>query len=146
MNLKGPWYYDWLDGPEPADVFLARCADRDSPQMSTSRVRMPATWQDAFGAVAGTVLLRRRFGRPSNLESNERVHVALDELVVEAEVSVNGESVASVMRGAEPRTFDVTERLNASNELALKLSYDGRQTAGEERLLASVAIEIHVAE
>jgi hypothetical protein len=146
MNLKGPWFYEWLEGPEPADAFLARCADRDSPQMSTSRVRMPASWLDAFGPVTGTVMLRRRFGQPSNLEPHERVHVALDEAVGDVEISVNGEAVASIAGSIEPLTFDVTDRLNASNELALKLRYDGRQPEHEERLLVSVAIEIHVAD
>lgn len=142
MNLKGPWFYEWMHGPEPAAAFLDRCADRDSPQMSTSRVRMPATWQDAFGAVAGTVLLRRRFGRPSNLEAHERIHVTLDCLAGDAEVAVNGATVASAIASAEPQSFDVTDRLKTSNELSIKLTFDGRTTEDGGQPLTSVAIEI----
>ncbi len=143
MNLKGPWFYEWLNGPEPAVTFLDRCADRESPQMSTSRVRMPANWLDAFGAVAGTVLLRRRFGRPSNLEDHERVHVTLENVVGDAEVIVNGDAVASVAASGKPQSFDVTNRLTASNELAIRLTFDGRTADGNGQPLASVAIEIH---
>jgi hypothetical protein len=142
MNLKGPWFYEWLDGPEPAAAFLDRCADRESPQMSTSRVRMPASWLDAFGAVAGTVLLRRRFGRPSNLEARERVHITLDRVVGAADVAVNGELVASVTPSEEPQSLDVTDQLEVSNELSIRLTYDGREAADSDPPLASVAIEI----
>ncbi|MBI1310256.1 hypothetical protein GC176_03030 [bacterium] len=143
MNLKGPWFYEWLDGPEPAAAFLTRCADRNSPQMSTSRVRMPTSWLDAFGAVAGTVLLRRRFGRPSNLEAHERVYVTLDCVIGDAEIAVNGELVAAMTKSTEPHSFDVTDRLDASNELSIKLTFDGRAARNDSSLLASVAIEIH---
>ncbi len=142
MNLKGPWFYEWLEGPEPATVFLDRCADRESPQMSTSRVRMPASWFDAFGAVAGTVLLRRRFGRPSNLEPHERIHIALDCVAGEADVAVNGETVASAVASGESQSFDVTERLKPSNELSIKLTFDGRTAEDSGESLASVAIAI----
>ena len=142
MNLKGPWFYEWIDGPEPAAAFLDRCADRASPQMSTSRVRMPASWLDAFGAVAGTVLLRRRFGRPSNLETHERVHVTLDCVAGDADVAVNGETVASAVASGESQSFDVTECLKASNELSIKLTFDGRTAGDSGQSLASVAIEI----
>ena len=142
MNLKGPWFYEWLVGPEPASAFLDRCADRESPQMSTSRVRMPASWFDAFGAVAGTVLLRRRFGRPSNLEAQERVHVTLDCVVGGAEVAVNGAHLASFSPSEKPQSVDVTDRLEASNELSIRLTADGREAANTDKPLASVAIEI----
>jgi len=146
MNLNGPWFYEWLDGPEPATAFLDRCADRESPQMSTSRVRMPASWLDAFGSVAGTVLLRRRFGRPSNLDAHERVHITLDRVVGDAEIVVNGEEVAAVAASDETQSFDVTDRLQASNELSIRLTFDGRRAADNGQSLASVAIEIHVAD
>jgi hypothetical protein len=142
MNLKGPWFYEWLDGPEPASAFLDRCADRDSPQMSTSRVRMPASWFDAFGAVAGTVLLKRRFGRPSNLESHERVHVTLDCVIGGADVDVNGAPVATLLPAEKSQSVDVTDRLEASNELSIRLTFDGRGAANTDHPLASVAIEI----
>ena len=142
MNLKGPWFFEWLDGPEPAAAFLDRCADRESPQMSTSRVRMPASWPDAFGAVAGTVLLRRRFGRPSNLDAHERVHVTLDGVIGKAEVAVNGCLVDSLSPSEKPQSVDVTDRLDASNELSIRLTFDGREATDSAQPLASVAIEI----
>jgi hypothetical protein len=143
MNLKGPWFYEWLDGPEPAAAFLDRCADRDSPQMSTSRLRMPTSWFAAFGAVSGTVLLRRRFGRPSNLEAHERVHVTLDSVIGHAKIAVNGVPVAVIDASTGRQSFDVTDKLTASNELSIRLTFDGRETGDDRRLLATVAIEIH---
>lgn len=145
MNLRGPWFYEWIDGPEPADAFPERCADRDSPQMSTSRVRMPAGWLDAFGAVTGTVRLRRRFGCPTGLEPDERVQVTVDGFTGQGDLAVNGEKLGTLHDAGTPQSFDVTDRLQRSNTLEITLRHDPgvRDPAGADVPVVSCGIEIH---
>jgi beta-galactosidase/beta-glucuronidase len=145
MHLKGPWSYEWLDGPHCSSTASSATAETDSPLLADSRVRMPSSWQSAFGSVSGRVLFRRRFQRPTNLDPNERVHIAFDGLGGQATIAVNGQRIGSLADTTETVSFDITSLLEMSNELTVELSFfpDGTPTPGGLR--EPVAVEIHLA-
>ena len=147
MHLKGPWAYEWIDGPtgSAGSAVSAEDEDRtvDSPLLTGFRVRMPASIQEAFGTMSGRVVFRRRFQRPTNLDSNERVHIAFDGIGGRADVSVNGETLGSLANYAETVSFDMTDVLEHSNELTVDLTITWDDDVEPGGLFKPVAIEIH---
>lgn len=143
MHLKGPWFYEWLDGPRGPKSEEDEDATLDSPLLPDSRIRMPASMAESFGEVSGRVVFRRRFQRPTNLDDNERVHIAFDGIGGRADIAVNGQSLGNVENNSETVSFDMTSLLEKSNELTvdLTISWDVDQRPGG--LYEPVAIEIH---
>ncbi len=144
MHLKGPWDYEWVEGPtgsassdEDEDMTM------DSPLLTNFRVRMPSSVQEAFGNMSGRVIFRRRFQKPTNLDSNERVHIAFDGIGGRAEVSVNGKTLGSLSNNSETVSFDMTEALEQSNELAVDLTIVWNDDVEPGGLFQPVAVEIH---
>ncbi len=144
MHLKGPWFYEWLDGPHA-------CGDGDedaaidSPLLNDSRVRMPSSMNDSFGKVSGRIVFRRRFQRPTNLDDNERVHIAFDGIGGRADVAVNGHPLGSLKNNTETVSFDMTDLLEPSNELTVDLIISWGEDQKPGGLYEPVAIEIHIA-
>jgi len=144
MHLKGPWDYEWVEGPtgqassdEDEDMTM------DSPLLTNFRVRMPSSVQEAFGNMSGRVIFRRRFQKPTNLDSNERVHIAFDGIGGRADVSVNGTTLGSLSNNSETVSFDMTEVLEHSNELAVDLTIVWNDDVEPGGLFQPVAVEIH---
>jgi hypothetical protein len=88
-----------------------------------------------WAGFAGKVSFYRRFGRPSNLGTNDRVRLAFAGVTGSAEVRLNGERLGE-LNGK--REFDVTDRMRKRNELEVVMNVvvDGCGITGE------VAIEI----
>ena len=147
MHLKGPWDYEWVEGPtgsassdEDEDMTM------DSPLLTNFRVRMPSSVQEAFGNMSGRVIFRRRFQKPTNLEEHERVHIAFDGLGGQATVSLNDEPLIELTDLSEPCTIDVTERIGQSNVISVELTWNAAECSSEKSgLWKPVAIEIHQA-
>lgn len=144
MHLKGPWDYEWVEGPtgsassaEDEDMTM------DSPLLTNFRVRMPSSIQEAFGNMSGRVVFRRRFQKPTNLDSNERVHIAFDGIGGRADISVNGTTLGSLSNNSETVSFDMTEVLEHSNELAVDLTIVWDEDVEPGGLFQPVAVEIH---
>jgi hypothetical protein len=147
MNLKGPWDYEWLDGPHDlpsAKVAVESASGENEFLLAHTRVRMPSSIEDAWGHVSGRVRFQRRFQKPTNLESHERVHVAFDGLGGTAAVTLNGEPIAELLDVEATQTFDITDRLRSTNIVAVELSWDPNESPQSRGgLWAPVAIEIH---
>ena len=147
MNLKGPWDYEWLDGPHSigeADS-NSHATSKNEFLLAHSRVRMPSSIQDAWGEVTGRVRFQRRFQKPTNLEEHERVHIAFDGFGGQAAVSLNDEPLIELADLAEPRTIDVTDRIGQSNVISVELTWNAAECSSEKGgLWKPVAIEIHV--
>lgn len=144
MHLKGPWDYEWVEGPtgsassaEDEDMTM------DSPLLTNFRVRMPSSIQEAFGNMSGRVIFRRRFQKPTNLDGNERVHIAFDGIGGRADISVNGTTLGSLSNNSETVSFDMTEVLEHSNELAVDLTIVWDEDVEPGGLFQPVAVEIH---
>ena len=143
MNLKGPWVYEWLDGPRGPGPADDDDLTMDSPLLKDSRVRMPSSLKETFGKVSGRILFRRRFQRPTNLDDNERVHIAFTGLGGRAEIAVNGKTLGSVANNSETVSFDMTPLLEVSNELTVELTMSWGDDLSPGVLFEPVAIEIH---
>lgn len=139
MRLKGPWEYEWLAGPFPAD---------EKPSVpKTGRVKMPVHWRTAFGTAAGRVRFRRRFGLPTNLDPGERVCLAFDGIGGDAEVTLNDRPLIRLQSSEETVRIEITAQLQRRNELAVEVEFDPQQEADKPGgLWAPVALEIHAAE
>lgn len=143
MHLKGPWFYEWLNGPGSSESPAAPDTIEDSPLLSDSRVRMPASWQSAFGNTSGRIRFTRRFQRPTNLDDNERVHIAFDGIGGQAVIAVNGLELGNLADTSETVSFDITSQLKPSNELTVELTFAGGSSSASGGLFAPVAVEIH---
>jgi hypothetical protein len=92
-----------------------------------------------WAGYSGTVSFYRRFGKPSNLGTADRVRLAFDRVTGAAEVSLNGEPLGPL---SESGTFDVTDRLYERNalEVVVEATDDGCGIVGD------VAVEILASE
>jgi hypothetical protein len=118
IRLRGPW--------ELGDGLPKR-----------RRVIMPSTW--AAAGLAGYPLparFIRKFGYPGQIDEHERVWLICEELSAAAEISLNGQVVASNHTGAF--AFDVTALLAKRNRLEIVLHADDDQAP----LWDEVALEI----
>jgi beta-galactosidase/beta-glucuronidase len=143
MHLKGPWNYEWLDGPHGSGYVPDEDATLDSPLLTDFRVRMPCSVQEAFGNVSGRILFRRRFQKPTNLDDNEQVHIAFYGIGGQADVAVNGQALGNLANNPEAVSFDMTELLEPSNELTVELTISASDDQSTGGLFKPVAIEIH---
>lgn len=87
-------------------------------------VTMPVAWQDLFGARPGTALFRRRFNRPSNLESEQRVRIVISQPRGEVTLQLNGKPVPVAVNAGETLLGDVTDQLQDFNLLEVQLTCD----------------------
>ena len=132
IHLKGPWEYEWL-GPFWEDL----------PFEKRGRLRMPVSWESAFGRTVGMVRFSRRFHQPTNLDPHERVLLVFDGIGGQGTVRLNDNALGAVEASAGRLEFDVTENLRPSCELTVELEFDpagqGKTPGG---LWGPVAIEI----
>ena len=144
IHLKGPWDYEWFEGPTgSATSAQDENLTMDYPLLKNFRVRMPSSVQETFGNMSGRVIFRRRFQRPTNLDSNERVHIAFDGIGGRADVAVNGKTLGSLSNNSETVSFDMTEVLEHSNELSVDLTIVWDDDVEPGGLFQPVAVEIH---
>lgn len=100
------------------------------------RLTVPGTLRaGGWPGYVGPVSFYRRFGKPGNLGTGDRVRLAFAGVTGAADVIVNGEPVGSLVGSG---TFDVTERLRERNELEIRV----RATNDECGIVADVVLEI----
>ncbi len=141
MHLKGPWGFDWIDGPVASAG--SGQGNQAVPCEATGKIRLPATWQSAFGAVSGTVRLSRRFGCPTNLDDTEKVFLIFTGVGGKARFHVNAVEMGTVENPDQPTEFEVTQLLQPNNILLVEIQFDA--TESDENpggLWGPVAIEI----
>ena len=132
IRLRGPWELrpllsesqqrDQLPGGEPRGF----AADAITQQL-------PANWDAVLPGFRGTVRYTRRFGKPTNLEAQERVWLVVNDVAGSVTVILNGEKVPDTF-------FDITDRLRERNLLQIDVTQmDPGQPAG---LVGEVRLEI----
>jgi beta-galactosidase/beta-glucuronidase len=136
MHLKGPWDFRWIAQESPVNH-----PRRPEVLLDGQRIKMPAAWQDSFGAATGRVEFTRRFQKPTNLDEQEQVHIAFDGLGGSAVIRLNDELIGELSDIDATVSFDVTEKLQSTNLLRVEVAFDGGDKAGG--LWGPVAIEIH---
>ncbi|MGC1272305.1 MAG: hypothetical protein WBC44_01255 [Planctomycetaceae bacterium] len=130
IRLRGPWDFEWSSPPSDT-------ATNDS----NGTLRLPTTWNDAFGGSNGTVRLSRRFNRPTGIDDGERVWIELD-VSRPSLVSFNEMRVGRIEPGIA--RFDVTDRVTIHNRIALEI--DGTASVEEDRSIVEVVLVIESAE
>jgi hypothetical protein len=97
---------------------------------------IPGTLSDGgWPGYVGPVSFYRRFGKPSNLGTGERIRLAFERVTGPAELRLNGEPLGSFDGSG---VFDVTGRLRERNELEILLQAADDQAG----IVGDVAIEI----
>jgi hypothetical protein len=85
--------------------------------MNPHRIRLRKPWQHQ-SAEQG-VLWRRRFGRPTGLRGCDSVWLVIERMPAAASIRLNGEPLGCIAGLLMEGRFDVTDRLQTRNELAV---------------------------
>src|SRR5579871_370288 len=101
MHLKGPWEYEvQMDSPSPASqpkpALSPKAAVEPLKVSATGTIRMPSTWEAAFGDYRGAIRFQRRFQKPTNLDPEERVFVVFDGIGGTARVTLNDQELGEI--------------------------------------------------
>jgi hypothetical protein len=99
---------------------------------------MPARFRDCGLSGYRSVRFRRRFGRPRQLDAEERVWLVGEGVTGTATFYINGRRLEPYSVGADPFAFALTEPLPERNELTIDVD-EGGPEAG---IWGDVAIEI----
>lgn len=133
IHLKGPWDY------------LLSTSSTNGPAEETKHgtARMPQSWADLFGNVSGTAEFRRKFHRPTNLESHERVMLVFTELRGIGRVLLNNLPIGQFDASGELVEFEITTALKPFNEIAVEMQFvPEREPNLPGGLFGPVALEI----
>ena len=113
------------------------------PASTEGTVTMPQDWRALFGDVSGNVEFRRKFHRPTNLDSHERVFVVFTEIRGTGTVELNQTAVGQFSLTDPTVEIDVTNLLASFNLLSVQLEFDpGREPNVEGGLYGPVALDI----
>ena len=133
IRLRGPWDLTPLSNTRETEMLPG-----DEPlgfAGETITQQLPAAWDAVLPGFRGSVRYTRRFGKPTNLESHERVWLCMDEAAGSVSLQLNGEKVAAPF-------CDVTDLLGERNLLQIEVTQpDPAQPAG---LVGEVRLEIRV--
>ena len=136
IHLNGPWTYERIAREDN------RGSDGDR-RAKPVRVKLPAAWLDLFGPVTGNVRFRRSFGKPTNLESNERVFLCFDGIGGTGTVRLNDRELGPLDGNQTSARYDVTGLLESRNTLLVELCFAPDESPAEPGgLWRPVAIEI----
>src|SRR4051812_43546829 len=91
IELRGPWDVEAVDG-------LSKLP---------SRVQLPTTWVGAFTDFSGPVRLRRRFHRPTNLQSADLVRLVCVAPGQRGALTMNGQPLGTFEAHPGESTFEV---------------------------------------
>jgi hypothetical protein len=91
-------------------------------------IRLRHPWDELPGATTGTLVYRRRFQRPTNLDAWERVTLEIDRAIYSGTVALNGAELGKLQAG-EYFTADVTPLLKSQNELSVEVDPKTRLAA-----------------
>jgi hypothetical protein len=120
IRLRGPWELSPLDSAGKA------CG-------ATQTQQLPAAWDAVLPGFRGTVRYTRRFGKPTNLEAQERVWLVAQDIAGSAAMLLNGEKLPDTQA-------DVTDSLRERNLLQIDVTQmDPAQAAG---LSGEIRLEI----
>ena len=91
--------------------------------MALHRIRLRKPWGSEV--IAGAICWRRRFGRPTGLGAADRLWIVVENLPQAGSVELNGVLLGALGARAACGRFEVTGRLDARNELLLRLQTSG---------------------
>jgi len=134
IHLRGPWHLEWNSGAKAS-------VDKTTVQ----KIRLPADWNDLFGALSGRVRLTRVFHRPTNLAPNEEVELVFQDWPGVWAISLNQHHVAEFRDSTpeSPERITITALLQPTNVLSAETQIDQPADPKTPRgLMGKLAIEI----
>ena len=87
--------------------------------MNPHRIRLRKPWRQE--CTAAGLLWSRKFGRPGGLGPGQTVCVRIEGMSLAGSVALNGELLGRLPSPPTSGRYDVTKRLQASNELQILL-------------------------
>jgi beta-galactosidase/beta-glucuronidase len=124
IRLRGPWELEPLARFVAGDDGAFREQTRDLP--AGGKVTVPGDWGELLGRdFIGRVRYTRRFNRPTNLEPDERVWLALDGVDPRADIALNGRPIGQANGYQAALRFDITAALAEHNVLAVEVCMPG---------------------
>jgi hypothetical protein len=135
IRLRGPWELRPFVAASSSSAMLPG-GDPLGFAGDAITQQLPAGWDAVLPGFRGTVRYMRRFGKPTNLETHERVWLVVGDVAgVAAAIELNGEKVSDTF-------FDITDLLRERNLLQIDVTQtDPEQPAG---LMGEVRLEIRV--
>jgi len=122
IRLRGPWRYRLASPAQRAEAAAQRPAALGQREPA---VRLPAPFSAIAGAgFRGSAVLARRFNRPTGLESDDRVLLSIGPAAVAGRLWINDSFLGDIASDSAA-TYDITPRLQLSNELRVELIVDG---------------------
>ena len=91
--------------------------------MALHRIRLRKPWGSE--GIGGAICWRRRFGCPTGLGTADRVWIVVENLPQAESIELNGVLLGALGGAAACARFEVTGRLDARNELLLRLPTPG---------------------
>lgn len=133
IRLKGPWEYEWISGG-PADD-------------QAGKLQMPSSIDVTACGSGGDVQFIRRFHCPTNLDSSEQVFLVFAGMTGRTPRFAINDAPLTGTDASDPvpemaancrLEFEITDRLNEMNKLAVTLRIDGQvpQPAGLHDIVA----------
>lgn len=128
MRLNGPWQLELLARADEAGPIRPDSSPPlplvPSPASSPARLTVPGDWGNLVPpGFQGTVRLRRRFGRPAQLDPHERCWLSLGGVDPAAVAFLNDEPLGVVSGYALGASWEIASRLEPRNELRLDLTW-----------------------
>ncbi len=145
IRLRGPWQYDWEpELTESSDASVVESvADRSQVCTQSGTAKLPANWQSLFGEVSGRARFRRRFHKPTHLETSEQVVLIFEQLGGNANVKLNNKRLGSIPNSEQTAEFDISRLMEPMNQIELELTVDVKSTpASHAGLWNPVILEI----
>ncbi len=128
IRLRGPWELQPLARWQLASG--AALVEFIDPLPPGGRIEMPSDWSQLLGAdFRGRARHLRRFGRPTGLDSGQRVWLVCDGATDAATIALNGAPLGAILGPNLPARFDITERLLPRNELVIDVEFPSAEIA-----------------
>lgn len=115
IRIRGPWQRRVASAPN-AD-------NQNADDTAQVTVTMPRSWTSDLGShFQGEVVYSRYFNRPTNIDAATQIRLAFDEIVGDALVTLNDQSLGSAAWPVFPVQFDVTGLLRDRNFLVVRVT------------------------
>jgi len=109
IRIRGPWQFRIL---QPA-----------APEEESQTVTMPRDWTDDLGRdFQGVVEYSRFFNRPTNIDASTKLTLVFEQIIGDAEVTLNGEALVHLDWPNFPARVDVSGRLQNRNQLIVRVT------------------------
>ncbi len=129
IRLHGPWQCELFQSSGDAAEILT--------------VKLPVDWSSfCRDRSYDSMVWTRSFGRPTNLGDRERVELVISNLRADVMVELNDVQIESIVQTDANTRFELTNRLEVRNRLAIKVPTPSPESASTAGPFGQVYLEI----